>query len=374
MNLFACRIPTHFLKFDDKISVALGEPVFEEYKPKLEKEYEEEFIPQGSEFVEIGDGDVKIMRSEQRWGINVGYDEKSGRVWEVCGMYQDKKTDLRDVRDWVNYHRRIGVDRLFIYDNNMENDLLEREFEKRDDVEIVYWPWRKSQETAQNHFLVMAKTRCKWVLLCDADEFVNVGRDEQTLRNVLRNVERDESVGGVSVSSLTMGSSGHYSRPATGSLAEIYRHRLKEDKHIRKPIVLAEDVIPRSRVHNLPLVKGKRSLKFVEPLQDQQPSEDYLFLVHFSRPSWLEFFRKNSLGRSALEVNNWWWGSAFPDPMAEKHIKDRLEHLDVEHNQIPYPRFLKVFRRVMSRTPTTVTLKASDDACVTCWYNTSSVR
>lgn len=369
INLFVCRVNFE-LKRGDRISLVLGVPVFKKVGRGLRGKYRE-WVGVGSRVV---DG-RRVVRSEQIWGVNVGLDLRggSGKVWEVCGMYQDKNSEIEEVLDWVEYHRRVGVDRFFIYDNYEKDDVLGRGLRRRDDVEVVFWPWRKSQEIAQNHFLVVAKTRCKWVLMCDVDEYVLVRPHGKSLKTVLDFVERKKKYGGISMASLTMSSSGHVHRP-NGSVPEVYLHRQKEgDWHQRKPLVLARDVIPRTLVHYLPLRDGRHMFRTRSHPERVFPMEKYVFVVHYTSKSWEDYFKKSQIGRSALEVRDWGFGKQERNYFHKKYEKMRKRHISMK-NQVVYKEFLKVWKNVMKQKPgKPIKVVMPNDTCVTCWYR-SRVR
>lgn len=73
------------------------------------------------------------------------------------------------LRVWVDYHRRGGVDKVNIIDNNSPTD-FEQLFAGREEIEVLYWPFRKSQVQLFSFLMHMCASRCKWMLLLDADE------------------------------------------------------------------------------------------------------------------------------------------------------------------------------------------------------------
>jgi hypothetical protein len=39
-------------------------------------------------------------------------------------------------------------------------------------VEVIPWPWRRSQNQAYSHALAFARSRCHWIFLADVDYFL----------------------------------------------------------------------------------------------------------------------------------------------------------------------------------------------------------
>ena len=79
------------------------------------------------------------------------------------------------IKGFFDYHRRLGVDKFFLYDNMCAYDL---KIHEGPDVEAVYWPWARSQRQSFTHFLNAARGRCEWVAFFDADEYAFVGTDD----------------------------------------------------------------------------------------------------------------------------------------------------------------------------------------------------
>lgn len=136
--------------------------------------------------------------------------------------------------EWIAYHRRLGIDHVVLFDNNATVDLAAR-YGAHPDVDVVNWPAARSQVQALSLALHAARTRCEWVFMFDADEYVMVGlgrRRRLAGAHVLKEVLAMVTEGGydlLSMKYLTMGPSGHVHRPAT-PVPEAYVARLREHK------------------------------------------------------------------------------------------------------------------------------------------------
>ena len=97
------------------------------------------------------------------------------------------------IRQWINFHHNIGVDRFIIYDNKSDNlkscnlvnnskleDIL-KDFINDGLVILIKWNYPyiskvsgiSGQTTQQNHSLWAFKT-CKYIGMFDVDEYVNI--------------------------------------------------------------------------------------------------------------------------------------------------------------------------------------------------------
>lgn len=91
----------------------------------------------------------------------------SGPRYFMCAATQVKNM-AKYLPDWAQYHRRIGVDKMYIYDNN-STDGMAALGRALDGVEVIPWPWRRSQRQAYTHARLIGRRRCRWMLFMDLD-------------------------------------------------------------------------------------------------------------------------------------------------------------------------------------------------------------
>lgn len=75
---------------------------------------------------------------------------------------------------WIDYHRKLGVDMVFVVDNNARKD-LKKFYAHREDVKVLYWPWSKTQTQSFAYFSIIGRPRCQWILFSDVDEYIMLG-------------------------------------------------------------------------------------------------------------------------------------------------------------------------------------------------------
>lgn len=145
--------------------------------------------------------------------------------YEVCLLTMMKQfVNLLD--DWVDYHRKLGVDQIYILDNDAVEDLSER-YANRSDVEVIYWPFQRSQVQAFSLFMVGLRSRCEWLLIWDADEYIMIGigdkkqdANAQILKKMLWK-RRVEGYDEIRFGYITMSPNGHIFMPKE-SLPDAY--------------------------------------------------------------------------------------------------------------------------------------------------------
>jgi hypothetical protein len=135
----------------------------------------------------------------------------------VCGVYRDEAPYLRE---WIEFHRLVGVERFFLYDNKSSDDHLEElEPYLENGIVILHdWPvFPAGQHAAYEHCLTEHREDSRWIAFIDLDEFL-FSPTYRPVTDVLSGLERWPGVG---VNSVFFSTSGHRTRPA-GLVIENY--------------------------------------------------------------------------------------------------------------------------------------------------------
>lgn len=180
------------------------------------------------------------------------------------------------------------------------------------DVEVIYWPWRRSQQQVQNYFLLHARRRCHWVLMSDVDEYVAL-RPPGPWRNAMKQksgylkrflkTSVFNKTSQIILNSITMGPSGHLLRPA-GPPSESFLFKKRGDPNTTKPIVYVSHSYPATEVHTVRMPKKSRYM--YASLGEHESESNYTIgLVHYKFRSWEEHVRKGQGDRSSIAMNTW---------------------------------------------------------------------
>jgi len=145
----------------------------------------------------------------------------------LCSLYKDHAEYLRE---WIEFHRLVGVERFFLYDNESTDDheRVLAPYVERGIVEVHEWPSPPSVDRGVPWAIIDAFTDCvrrhrddsRWIGFIDVDEFL-FSPTGRTLPDVLHGFER---FSGVEVSRFDFGPSGHQTKP-DGLVIESYVHR-----------------------------------------------------------------------------------------------------------------------------------------------------
>jgi Glycosyltransferase family 92 len=160
----------------------------------------------------------------------------------VCSMYRDHADYLPE---WIEFHRLVGVERFFLYDNESTDDhrAVLAPYVEQGIVVVHDWPTPASVERGVPWGLIAAFDDClarhgdesRWIAFMDIDEFL-YAPEGPTVPEVLAAYEQHP---GVYVTRLEFGTSGHLRRPS-GLVIENYLRRRSysaDDKEWTKSIV-----------------------------------------------------------------------------------------------------------------------------------------
>lgn len=223
--------------------------------------------------------------------------------YEVCMATQMKPYPYL-LSDWIEYHRRLGVDMVYIMDNDGPEDLSAK-FAGMNDVEVIYWPWARSQVQAWSWMLVAARSRCEWLLLTDADEYVMFGLGEnmehatkQPLRMFARRMRRsgyDEAF----FQFVVMGNSGYIERPKK-PLPEAFIHFKQYNNTNGKVLLRTDAEWMLSTVHSASGLGTMRTFRQRNTTIYPHSVEDVPRIVHYQFRSWEEFALKMRTGSGSI--------------------------------------------------------------------------
>ena len=133
------------------------------------------------------------------------------------------KNEAPYIREWIEYHRIVGVEKFFLYDNESEDDLRSvlAPYIRSGIVELVSWAGRRQQLAIFADAFRRFGRQTTWMAVIDADEFLYPVHCDSVV-DVLREYEM---FGGVTANWMMFDSGGHETKP-DGLVVESYRRRL----------------------------------------------------------------------------------------------------------------------------------------------------
>jgi glycosyl transferase family 92 len=157
-------------------------------------------------------------------GVAPSHDQRPGSdgatpasYLSVCAIYRNEAPYLRE---WIEFHRLVGVERFFLYDNNSTDDHLRELAPYFADGVVTLHDWKVSppvQRDTYSHCLAEHGGESRWIAFIDIDEFLF----SPTQRPLPEMLTEYEAWPGVGVNWACFGSSGHRTKPA-GLVTESY--------------------------------------------------------------------------------------------------------------------------------------------------------
>jgi len=145
------------------------------------------------------------------------------RYLSICAAYRNEAPYLRE---WIEFHRLVGVEHFYLYDNRSEDDHLAAlaPYVEAGIVTLTDWPLMPGQCQAYRDCIERRRDETRWIACIDLDEFLF----SPTLRPVSEVLAAYEAFPGVGVNMGLFGSSGHR-EPPQGLSIETYLSRGTEE-------------------------------------------------------------------------------------------------------------------------------------------------
>jgi hypothetical protein len=133
----------------------------------------------------------------------------------ICAIL---KNEARYLAEWIEYHKLVGVEHFYLYNNNSDDAIEEVCDKYRDCVTLINWPLRANQQMlAYKDYVENYSSRAHWTAFIDGDEFI-VYKGSDDLISYLRG-QKDKNA--VLMRWVIFGTNGHVTPPA-GLVTESY--------------------------------------------------------------------------------------------------------------------------------------------------------
>lgn len=132
------------------------------------------------------------------------------------------KNEAPYLKEWIEYHKLIGVEHFYVYDNESDDNTKEvlQPYIDSGIVTYIFFPGKNMQDAAYNHCCKHFENETKWLAVLDLDEFI-VLKQKRNLQEFLADFSDCSQV---SIHWVMYGSSGHVKAPQGGVLANFKAH------------------------------------------------------------------------------------------------------------------------------------------------------
>lgn len=224
----------------------------------------------------------------------------------ICTIFKDEAPYLKE---WIEYHKLVGVEHFYLYNNGSEDNYLEvlTPYIKANEVTLIDWPDRipeemkyrfsawcyTSQQGSYEDAFKRARKRSKWVAAIDVDEFI-VPVTELDIPSILKKYENQFP--GVEVRWRLYGTSGYHDIPPNKLLIEIMNKKsFPEVSHntVTKCIVRPEFY----HTYNWP----PHQCIYMGDIQPYRPEPEEIVINHYLNRSIRYFFEHKIKNKEKMQ-------------------------------------------------------------------------
>ncbi len=206
-------------------------------------------------------------------------------------------------REWIEWHRALGAERFFIYDNGSADGtraVLEP-YIKSGLVDYTYFPGHRRQIAAYDDCMERRRFASRWIAFIDLDEFIVPVRD----RSIPAFLKRCEAFAAVEINWLVYGSGGQREKTPGGVMERFRRHAAGDHplNRLVKSIVDPRRVCTMIGCHEAARISGEACDSHLLPVRrhfrDRPPQHDVIRINHYAVKSYEEFMEKRARGRAS---------------------------------------------------------------------------
>lgn len=207
-------------------------------------------------------------------------------------------------KEWIEWHRKQGVEKFYIYDNESADCTKEvlTPYIESGLVEYNYWPGQKQQLATYDDCFERHRLDTRWLAVIDLDEYIVPMKDE-SIPAFLRRMEKFSVV---EINWLCYGSGGAKTREPGNIMDRFRKHSHPEHKlntHV-KSIVDPRRVCTMTGCHEAARVSGKavdsHGVPLTKGFRDRVPQQDVIRINHYAVKSYEEFLAKRARGRARV--------------------------------------------------------------------------
>ena len=228
----------------------------------------------------------------------------------ICAIFKNEALYLKE---WIEFHRIVGVDRFYLYDNNSTDDFMPilQPYIDSGVVDLTDWPMPNPSQAGAYMDYIRKHRGPWWTAFIDCDEFL-FSPTYDSLPDILK-LMPSTSVG---VNWMVFGSGNqqdYLPHPVIERFTWRPHHNHPVDLHIKSVIWMDQVVSPGSDPHFFHVQGGTVNEKW-EPIGGPHASHtsQFLRINHYSSKSYNEWQKRIRLGkpdRGGIEINEqaWYW-------------------------------------------------------------------
>lgn len=134
----------------------------------------------------------------------------------ICAIFKNESVYLKE---WIEFHKIIGIDHFYLYNNNSTDNYLEilDPYISSGLVTLIQFPYNQAQLKAYKDCVQKFKGETKWLGFIDIDEFI-VPKSTTNIYDFLK--QYNDNAGAIKIYWRLYGSSGRLDRNLKGLVTE----------------------------------------------------------------------------------------------------------------------------------------------------------
>ena len=282
----------------------------------------------------------KVYRKFARGVLLMGYsrykqiikNEDKTKFPHTLSIMAIMKNEGPYLKEWLDYHILVGVEKFYLYDNESTDDTKEilKPYIDQGIVDYIYWPGKSQQQPAYTDSFNKHAEETKWMAVIDLDEFL-VATDYENIVDYLNTLPKGFAQ--LVIGWEQYGSSGHKTKP-DGLVIENYKYHRKNPHGVKSIVNPRLIVNPHVHVHDVAGFMIDENGKKLGRLNqvDNPPSVQKIRINHYITKSAEEFQQRINRGGGSngpgSKRNNrkaskfiWYNTDTIYDNIMDKYIK-----------------------------------------------------
>lgn len=225
--------------------------------------------------------------------LDISRKNKYEHFLSVFALFQQEAPYLKE---WIEYHKLMGVDHFYLYNNNSQDNYLEvlKPYLETGEVDLIDWPspqnsnWTPYQYGALRDAVARASKETRWLAIIDVDEFF-LPLDWGSLTEML---DDHEEYGQVVVMWRYYGTSHVEKIPEDKLLIEtlLYREEFMPGKVNQSKPIVKPQVVETADIHECQMIPNCATKYYNDGLKEYPPvllnhywTRDLDFLLNVKR-------------------------------------------------------------------------------------------
>lgn len=206
-------------------------------------------------------------------------------------------------KEWIEWHRKQGVEKFYIYDNGSTDCTKEvlAPYIESGLVDYTFFPGQRRQLAAYDDCFDRHRTEARWIAFIDLDEFIVPVKD----KTVFGFLNRFEEYSAVEINWLVYGSGGA-KKKSPGTMMERFKCHSQSghflNRHV-KSIVNPRCVFTLIGCHEAARISGctvdSHGNLVKKHFREREPQQDIIRINHYAVRSYEEFLEKQTRGRAS---------------------------------------------------------------------------